>query len=128
MTIQTSKTANLRVTKMNKAALSKGLADAHGLTTREADAMVDTLLELLSNAIVDGVPVVLKGVGTITTENRPEHIRHGFGEAHQVPAKRVPKFTPSEVLTSKMKDKDTGAADMVSILSHFLGLSEKNKG
>jgi nucleoid DNA-binding protein len=125
MTIQTSKTANLRATKLNKSALSKGLAETHGLTTREADEMVDTFLSILSNAIVDGVPVVLKGVGTITTENRPEHVRHGFGEAHQVPAKRVPKFAPSEVLTSKIADRDTGAGDMAAILSHFLGLSEK---
>ena len=79
---------------MNKADLVDELAKNNGFTKKDAEVIVETVLESIKEALNSGDEVELRGFGSFRLRKRnPRQARNPkTGEAVQVPAKRVPYF------------------------------------
>ena len=91
------------------------------LTHRDAEYAVKTILDAMSDALVRGHRIEIRGSGSSSINRRPPRIGRNprSGESVQVPEKRVPHFKPGKALreavdqrTAELKDKEqaTGAA------------------
>ncbi len=89
---------------MTKADLVKKVADGTGLTNIEVGAVVNGVLEALSDELVDGGRIELRGFGTFKVEKRAERdaMNPHTGQRIRVPSKRVPVFRASEKLKSRV--------------------------
>ncbi|MBS1261790.1 MAG: DNA-binding protein HU [Calditrichaeota bacterium] len=91
---------------MNKADLVSRIAFGTGLTQVEVAAVVDGVLEGISNELLNGGHVEIRGFGTFKVEKRAERdaINPQTGQRIRVPAKLTPVFRPSEKLKAKLND------------------------
>jgi len=75
-----------------------------GMTRREAEVVVNTILSVIGDALAEGDHVELRGFGSFTTKSR--HARVGrnpkTGESIMVPAKIVPHFKPGKSLRERV--------------------------
>lgn len=85
---------------MNKTELVEKVADNAGLTKSQAEAAVNAFVETLTDVLVAGDKIALKGFGTF--EVRARDARTGrnprTGEAMQIAASKVPAFKASSTL------------------------------
>ena len=70
------------------------------LTQRDAEAAVKTMLEAMSDALVRGHRIEIRGFGSFSVSRRPPRIGRNprTGEQVAVPEKRVPHFKPGKAL------------------------------
>ncbi|MEO7241991.1 MAG: integration host factor subunit beta [Variovorax sp.] len=70
------------------------------LTHRDADHAVKTILDAMSDALVRGHRIEIRGFGSFSMSRRPPRIGRNprSGERVQVPEKRVPHFKPGKAL------------------------------
>ena len=70
------------------------------LNQRDAELAVKTLLDALSDALVRGQRIEVRGFGSFTVTHRPPRLGRNprTGEAVQIPEKRVPHFKPGKAL------------------------------
>jgi len=91
--------------KMNKAELVNEVSGKTGLTKKETQNVIDVMTETIGDTLSKGEKVVLVGSGTFQVANKKA--RRGVNpqtrEAIQIPAKRVPKFSPGKSLREKVK-------------------------
>ena len=70
------------------------------LTHRDAEFAVKTLLDAMSDALVRGHRIELRGFGTFSINRRPPRMGRNprSGESVAIPEKRVPHFKPGKAL------------------------------
>lgn len=84
---------------MNKGELVDKVAEKADVTKREAEAMLNALIESIMEAVADGEKVTLVGFGTFEARQRQE--REGrnpkTGETMTIPASTVPAFSAGKL-------------------------------
>ncbi len=91
---------------MTKADLANRVAEGTGLTRIETAAVLDGLLEAMSDELVNGGHIEIRGFGTFKVVERAarEAMNPHTGERIQVPEKKVPVFRASEKLKSRVNN------------------------
>lgn len=88
---------------MNKAELIDALAEKHAgevLSKAGFNRVLDTLGEITQEALADGDEVTLPGIGKLTVKAKAARVGRNprTGEAVEVPARYVPKFSAAKAL------------------------------
>lgn len=86
---------------MTRSDLVEALAEKFGqLTQRDADLAVKTILDAMSDALVKGHRIEIRGFGSFTVTHRPPRLGRNprSGESVAIPEKRVPHFKPGKGL------------------------------
>jgi integration host factor subunit beta len=70
------------------------------LTHRDAELAVKTVLDAMSDALVRGHRIEIRGFGSFSINRRPPRVGRNprSGESVQIPEKRVPHFKPGKAL------------------------------
>ena len=70
------------------------------LTHRDAELAVKTVLDAMSEALVKGHRIEIRGFGSFSINRRPPRVGRNprSGESVQIPEKRVPHFKPGKAL------------------------------
>jgi len=70
------------------------------LAHRDAETAVKAILDAMSDALVRGHRIEIRGFGSFSVSRRPPRIGRNprSGESVQVPEKRVPHFKPGKAL------------------------------
>jgi DNA-binding protein HU-beta len=92
---------------MNKADLVSKVANGTGLTQVEVSAVVEGILEGISEALISENHVEIRGFGTFKVEQRAarDAINPQTGERIRVEAKKAPVFRPSDKLKARVNGK-----------------------
>ena len=74
------------------------------LFARDAEAVVDIILERIAEALADGDRVELRDFGSFATRNREAHTRRSLqsGERIAVAAKRSIQFKPGKAMRARL--------------------------
>jgi integration host factor subunit beta len=93
---------------MTKAELVDVISWETGVRKKDTGMIVNLILENISNSLVRGDKVELRGFGSFKVKTRRARAARNprTGEAVQVPAKRVPFFKISNEIKARMKDQD----------------------
>jgi len=85
------------------------------LTHRDAELAVKTVLDAMSDALVKGHRIEIRGFGSFSINRRPPRLGRNprSGESVQIPEKRVPHFKPGKALREAV-DAGTAAAQAES--------------
>jgi len=75
-----------------------------GITRREAEVVVNTILAVIGDALAGGDHVELRGFGSFTTKARNARVGRNpkTGASVMVPAKVVPHFKPGKDLRERV--------------------------
>jgi integration host factor subunit beta len=79
------------------------------LTHRDAELAVKTVLDAISDALVKGHRIEIRGFGSFSINRRPPRVGRNprSGESVHIPEKRVPHFKPGKALREAV---DAGTA------------------
>jgi DNA-binding protein HU-beta len=90
---------------MNKADLVQAVAQGTGLTRHEVSAVLEGVLEVISDELARKGRLEIRGFGTFRTEDRAEReaVNPHTGERFTVPAKTVPVFRASDKLKARVE-------------------------
>ncbi len=85
---------------MNKSELIEGIATKAGVTRVVATSLLDATLETITEALAKGDTIALVGFGTFKVGDRVARTgkNPATGEALEIPAAKVAKFTPGNAL------------------------------
>jgi len=85
---------------MTRTELIASLADEAGMDKKDAKVFLESLTTLVENTIKAGGEVPLKGLGKFKVQRRQARMGRNpaTGEAIQIPAKTVVKFTVAKAL------------------------------
>jgi DNA-binding protein HU-beta len=91
---------------MNKAEITRAIADKSGLTVRDSEKFLGAFTEVVEKALSKGGDVVLIGFGTFSAAKRSARIGSNFrtGEAVQVPASKTVRFRLGKNLKESVND------------------------
>ena len=93
--------------KMNRSDVIRTVATNCDLSQGEATRAVSGTLDAIATLVANGHKVQLMGFGSFTSRQRKA--RQGTnprtGEAIDIPAKKVPRFTPSEIFMEQVNMK-----------------------
>lgn len=92
---------------MNKADLVSLVSQGTGLTQVEVAAVVEGVLEGISDALAQGKHVEIRGFGTFKVEQRAarDAINPQTGERIRVEAKKAPVFRPSDKMKARVNGR-----------------------
>ncbi len=93
--------------KMTKSELIQKLAERNPhLFLRDIEKIVDTVFDEISEALVDGDRVELRGFGAFSIKHRDARVGRNprTGETVQVDAKRLPFFKTGKALRERLND------------------------
>jgi len=100
--------------QITKDDIASKLRDRAEISLAEARSEVTWLFDTISDALRSGNEIRVHGFGTFKTAQRAARVGRNpqTGEAVQVPARRVVRFTPSTILRQALASKSsrTGAA------------------
>ena len=90
---------------MNKSELVNEVARKTGLSRREAEVGVQTMLDLVSKELSKGGKVTLTGFGTFDVGKRKARsgVNPRTGSAINIPATKMPRFRPSRSMRETIK-------------------------
>ncbi|MBI4054270.1 MAG: HU family DNA-binding protein [Candidatus Doudnabacteria bacterium] len=91
---------------MNKAALIEALAQRTGTGKQDAEKMLDSLVELITETIKRGEEVTITGFGNFSAHNRKGRVGvnpRNITEKIEIPTVRVPKFRAGSVLKKSVR-------------------------
>ena len=90
---------------MNKTDLVNALSEDTGLTKKEAEKAVASVIDTITAALKDGEKVQLVGFGTFEVRNRAAKQGHNprTGEPMIVPASKLPAFKAGKSLKDAVK-------------------------
>ena len=85
---------------MTKAELVEEVAKSSHLTKKDAEVIVQTVLDSIIESLKDGKKVELRGFGSFRLRQRSSRTGRNpkTGEKVKVPAKRIPYFKPGKEL------------------------------
>lgn len=91
---------------MTKQELINALADKTGISKKQAGEAIDALGEAVSTALAGGDEVTLPGIGKLHIEHKEARKGRnpGTGEAIDIPAKNVPKFSAAKALKDAVNE------------------------
>ncbi len=95
---------------MTRSDLVEDLANRFGqLTHRDAEYAVKTILDAVSDALVRGHRIEIRGFGSFSVNRRPPHMGRNprSGESVGIPEKRVPHFKPGKALREAVDARTT---------------------
>jgi integration host factor subunit beta len=93
---------------MTKSELIERLAERYPqLIAKDAELLVQTILDAMCNSLMDGHRVEIRGFGSFDLNYHPSRVGRNpqSGEAVKVPAKYVPHFKPGKELRERAKTK-----------------------
>lgn len=97
---------------MNRSQLLNALAERNDMSRKEADAVVTSLVDLITETVARGEDVAISGFAKFRRIDRPARMARNpaTGETVKVPAKRVARITPLKafkdaVLSGKVAKK-----------------------
>jgi len=92
---------------MNKSELIESIATKSGVTRAVAATMLDATLGTITEALVAGDAVAILGFGNFKVSARAARTgkNPATGEALEIPATNVPKFTPGKALKDAVNSK-----------------------
>jgi integration host factor subunit beta len=96
---------NKRFLTMTKSELVSRLAARFPqLVAKDADCAVKMILDAMTEALVDGHRIEIRGFGSFALNHRPPRVSRNpkSGEKVQVPAKRVPHFKAGKELRERV--------------------------
>lgn len=105
---------------MTRSDLVEELAARFGqLNQRDAEQAVKTILDAVSDALVHGHRIEIRGFGSFAINHRPPRVGRNprSGEAVQVPSKRVPHFKPGKALREAVDNQKPADAAVVEASS-----------
>ncbi|MBQ9124557.1 MAG: HU family DNA-binding protein [Acholeplasmatales bacterium] len=90
---------------MNKSELVAIVADSANLTKKEAENVIDSFLDAIADALVEGDKVVLSGFGTFEVRERASRsgLNPRTGEEILIPAQKTPAFKAGKILKDRVK-------------------------
>lgn len=85
---------------MNKAELINAAAEKAGLSKKDTEAVLNSIIEVISDALAEGDKVQLVGFGAFEVKNRAERTGRNpkTKEPIKIPASKVPVFKPGRAL------------------------------
>ena len=88
--------------------ISEALYRDVGLSKHESALMLETVLEHISNALIDGEIVKLSSFGTFTSRQKRERIGRNpkTGVAATINARRVVSFKPSKLMKARINKSE----------------------
>lgn len=92
---------------MNKSDLIEALAHETGIHRRDAEVVVKEIFEAMTEALIRGDSVQIRGFGTFTVRTYRAYTGRNprTGEKIEVPPKRLPFFKVGKELRERVKDK-----------------------
>ena len=95
---------------MTKMDLIESLARQQKISTKEAKSIVDTILATMTDALLQGHTIEIRGFGSFQVRDYDAYIGRNpkTGEAIQVGTKKLPFFKPGKNLREQM---NTNKAD-----------------
>lgn len=90
---------------MTKSELINRLAERYyQLVTKDADFVVKTLLDAMTEALEGGQRIEIRGFGSFSINSRPPRMGRNpkSGDKVMVPGKRVPHFKPGKQLRERV--------------------------
>lgn len=89
---------------MKKSTLIHELSKKTGLSYAAVDRVVNGLIDIVTDSITEGEPVILPGFGIFEAKSRMPRIGRSVhtGEAVEIPARVMPYFRPSRPLIEKV--------------------------
>ncbi|UCE20353.1 MAG: integration host factor subunit beta [Gemmatimonadota bacterium] len=89
---------------MTKADIVNEIADQTGLTKTDTALVVEGMLKSISNALVNGKNIEIRGFGRFKVKQRaPRTARNPrTGDAVPIPARKVPIWQPSDELKERV--------------------------
>jgi DNA-binding protein HU-beta len=90
---------------VNKRDLIAQIAQDTGVTKNSAGAALDSLLEIITNALKKGDAITFVGFGTFRTTQRRARVAKNprTGDAIKIPKRRVVRFTAGKALRSAVR-------------------------
>ena len=90
---------------MNKSELVNEVARKTGLSRREAEVGLQTMLDLVSKELTKGGKITLTGFGTFDVGKRKARsgVNPRTGSAINIPATKMPRFRPSRSMREIIK-------------------------
>ena len=90
---------------MTKQDFVDAVADAAGMSKREAGAAVDAMLDTVTHALRNGDSITFTGFGKVSTSARAARmgVNPRTGEKVHIAATTVPKFTAGSALKAAVK-------------------------
>lgn len=90
---------------MNKSELVSEVARKTGLSRRESEVGVQTMLDLIAKEIAKGGKVTLTGFGTFDVGKRKARagVNPRTGDPIKIAASKMPRFKPSRAMRDKIK-------------------------
>ena len=90
---------------MTKADIVNEIADSTGMTKTDTSAVVEGVLDAISNALVRGKNIEIRGFGRFKVKKRaPRTARNPrTGSAVPIPARLVPVWEPSDELKERVE-------------------------
>lgn len=85
---------------MNKAELINAAAEKTGLSKKDTELVLNSVIEVISDALADGDKVQLVGFGAFEVKSRAERTGRNpkTKEPIKIPASKVPVFKPGRAL------------------------------
>ena len=85
---------------MNKAELINAVAEKAGLSKKDTEAVLNSIIEVISDALAEGDKVQLVGFGAFEVKSRAERTGRNpkTKEPIKIPASKVPVFKPGRAL------------------------------
>ena len=85
---------------MNKTDLIAAAAEKSGIAKKDAERVINALLDTVTTCLVNGEKVQLSGFGIFETKEREARVGRNprTKEQVQIPATRTPTFKPSKAL------------------------------
>lgn len=86
---------------MTRSDLVEALSERFGqLGQRDAELAVKAILEAISEAMIEGQRIEIRGFGSFSVNQRPSRMGRNprSGESVKIPAKRVPHFKAGKAL------------------------------
>ena len=96
---------------MTRSDLVEALSERFGqLGQRDAELAVKAILEAISEALIEGQRIEIRGFGSFSVNQRPSRMGRNprSGESVEIPAKRVPHFKAGKALRESVDKSQTG--------------------
>ena len=90
---------------MNKTELVSRVAEVSGLTKKDSEIALNSMLGAIQESLVAGEKVVLTGFGTFEVRDRKASVGHNprTGESISIPAQKSPAFKAGKVLKDAVR-------------------------
>lgn len=89
---------------MNKSGLIQVVNEKTNLTKKKAEEVIDIVFGTMSQALINGERIELRGVGSFVVKNYDPYVGRNpkTGEGIQVPSKKLPFFKAGKELKEKV--------------------------